>query len=121
MGNYPVLVDLWNYVHTVLWNWAGILLAIDGFVALGERYFGEWLETKHGTRLKVPTRLKISFAVIVLIIAQAIAYRGPQGQLQSEIATNGPLHAEIYGLTRENADLRAGGISGESATTKATI
>lgn len=79
---HPVVSAIVNYLHIVLWNWAGILLAIDGVVALGERYLGDYLEGKFQKKFHVSKELKWSFAVGVLIIAQAVAYDDLQNENQ---------------------------------------
>ena len=85
----------WTYLYHMLGNWAGLLLAIDGFVALVERYLGEIVEKLAGRKIRTPFGLKIGFAVVVLFIAQVLAYRDLQGQLLQEVANNDQLRKVI--------------------------
>lgn len=66
------------YLHALLWNWFGILLAVDGVVALLDRLFGESVERWVHRKPHVPAWIKITFAVAVLFIAQYRVYQGAQ-------------------------------------------
>jgi hypothetical protein len=90
--------DAWLYLYKVLWNWAGILLAVDAFVALMERYLGEIVERRLHWKPHVPTSIKLGFAVAVLIVAQGIAYRDSQRELLQAGRDNEGLHAAINSL-----------------------
>jgi hypothetical protein len=97
----------------MLGNWAGYLLAIDAVVALLERYLGETVEKSVGWKIKIPFGLKLGFAIVVLFIAQVLAYRDLQSQLLQEAANNEQLRnviakngIELTRLGQENTDLR---------------
>jgi hypothetical protein len=66
---------IWSYLYRVFWNWFGILLAIDGLVALAERYAREPLEQLFkGKTIHLPWRYKGGFAVLIFVFAQIRAY-----------------------------------------------
>ncbi len=93
---------MWVYLHRVLWNWAGILLSVDATVALLERYLGSTVERWLHWKPHVPDLIKISFAVIVLLISQGLAYRDVQQELVQAGKDNYALHTAINAL---NADI----------------
>jgi hypothetical protein len=66
------------YLHALLWNWFGILLAVDGVVALLDRLFGESVERWLHRKPRIPAWSKIAFAVAVLFVAQYRVYQTVQ-------------------------------------------
>lgn len=104
---HPALSAVWNYLYRVLWNWAGILLALDGIVALVERYFGEVVERRLHRKPHIPMKFKWGLAIVVFIIAQVVAYHDLQNELIVEIRTNNPLHQKITAQEQEIKDLTA--------------
>src|SRR5258708_7934003 len=100
------LVEVWNYLHKVLWNWAGILLAIDAGVALVERYLGGWVEEKYHRKLRVPPAMWLGFAVIVFVIAQAVAYHDLQGDMSQQVDDNKKQGQTVATVTQERDDLK---------------
>jgi len=102
------------YLYKVFWNWLGVLLAIDGVAALTERYFGDSMERKFHWKMRLPASIKLGFAVLVLFIAQGIAYRDTQRELAQAGRDNDGLHsalniitAQIESQKREIANLRS--------------
>ena len=88
----------WAYLHKILWSWAGILLTVDALVALLERYLGEVVERRLHWKPHVPTSIKISFAVVVLLVAQALAYQDVEEKLIQAGKDNDGLHAAVNSL-----------------------
>jgi len=88
----------WAYLHKILWSWAGILLTVDALVALLERYLGDFVERWLHWKPHVPTSIKISFAVVVLLVAQALAYQDVEEKLIQAGKDNDGLHAAVNSL-----------------------
>ncbi len=104
---------LWVYLYRVFWNWAGILLAVDAVMALLERYLVEIIERKFHWKPHLPASIKLGFAVVVLFIAQGMAYRDAQRELAQAGRDNDGLHAalnalnaKLYSQEQEIKDLR---------------
>jgi len=84
------------YLYHAFWSWGGILLGIDAIVALFERYLGETVEHRFKWwKIRVPASIKIGFAIIVLFVAQAMAYQDLQKDLEQLGKDNDGLHASI--------------------------
>lgn len=105
MSQHPVVTGIINYLYVVLWNWAGILLAIDGAVALAERYLGEYLEEKLHKKIHVPKELKWGFAVVVFMLAQGLAYRDLQKENQRLLTVEENDRSTQATLEQENKNL----------------
>jgi hypothetical protein len=90
-----------TYLHKVLWNWAGILLSIDAGIALLERYLGDFIERQLHRKLVVPTFAKVGFAVLVLLVAQGVAYQDAQRSIARGARDNDSLRSKIDALTSE--------------------
>lgn len=113
MPHHPVIVWIFSYLYKALVNWFGILLLLDGAVALSERYLGDFVEQRFNKKIHVPTKLKWGFAIAVFIVAQGVAYRDLEsevdqaGSLNTELVQlNGKCKTAIDGLERENKTLR---------------
>jgi hypothetical protein len=110
---HPIITWIFNYLFRVLGNWAGILLAIDAIVALSERYLGDFTEQRFNKKFHLSKELKWGFAVVVFLIAQGVAYRDLEGDLEQANSRNGQLlqlnvaqKGKQEGLEHENLTLR---------------
>src|ERR1700735_909425 len=95
------MLSMWAYLQKVLGNWAGILLAIDAGVALFERYLGDFIERYIGFHLHIPTSIKLSFAIIVFMAAQWMAYQNSQKDLIQAGKDNDGLHTAVNALNSQ--------------------
>ena len=116
------MVDLsgfWDYLYNLFANWLGMLLVLDGFLALAERFLGEFMERRFNLKKRIPSSYKLGFALIVFMVAQGFAYHNLQGKLSQSIQQDRSLHDEINKQKGEISILRLRIKELESAPPKA--
>lgn len=111
---------MWLYLYRVFSGWTGILLGIEGGIALAERYLGEYVERLLHWKPHIPAQYKIWFAVVVLVVAQGRVYQDTQRDLAQAGKDNDGLHTatnilsqqitvlkdQVIDLTKQIADLK---------------